>query len=144
MHRGAALTHSTVKSQHLNMAEYMMENVEDDHYLEDFFPKAIPHHLQPLIEYRIKLVMKGDSLFLPGETQVVNTSCLMKGKSRKKISMFLTQYENLPLSFESCGYIDRNYTGRVMIKLTNYSSKKIKLNSGCPIGYIVMQPYSME
>merc|ERR1712215_505946 len=55
-----------------------------------------------------------------------------------------TQYENLPLSFESCGYIDRNYTGRVMIKLTNYSSKKIKLNSGCPIGYIVMQPYSME
>ena len=110
MHRVATLTQSTLKFQHLNMAEYMMENVEDDHYLEDFFPKAIPQHLQPLIEYRIKLVMKADSLFLPGETQVVNTSCLMKGKSRKKISMFLTQYENLPLSFESGGYIDRNYT----------------------------------
>ena len=47
------------------MAEYMLETVEDDHHLEDFFP---------LIEYRIKLVMKTDVLFLPGETQIVNTS----------------------------------------------------------------------
>jgi len=50
MHRVATLTQSTLKFQHLNMAEYMMENVEDDHYLDDFFPKAIPHHLQPLID----------------------------------------------------------------------------------------------
>ena len=128
-----------------DMIEFgQIENVEDDYNLEDFFPNTISYKLQPLIEYRIKCIMKTDAHFLPGETQVVNTSCVMKGKSRKKISMFLTQYENLPLSFESCGYIDRNYTGRVMIKLTNYSSKKIKLNSGCPIGYIVMQPYTME
>ena len=60
------------------------EEIEDDHHLEDFFPKVIPYHLQPLIEYRIKLVIKTDSLFLPVETQVVNTSCLMKGKSRKQ------------------------------------------------------------
>ena len=129
----------------IDMIEFgQIENVEDDYNLEDFFPNTISYKLQPLIEYRIKCIMKTDAHFLPGETQVVNTSCVMKGKSRKKISMFLTQYENLPLSFESCGYIDRNYTGRVMIKLTNYSSKKIKLNSGCPIGYIVMQPYTME
>ena len=120
-----------------------MEEIEDDHHIEDFFPKVVPYHLQPLIEYRIKLLIKTDALFLPGETQVVNTSCLMKGKIRTKISMFLIQYENLPISFESAGYIDRNYTGRVMIKLTNYSSNKIKLNSGSPIGYIVMQPYSI-
>ena len=62
------------------MAEYMMENVEDDHYLEDFSPKATPHHLQPLIEYRIKLVMKADSLFLPGETQVVNYKLSNEGE----------------------------------------------------------------
>ena len=103
-----------------------MEEIEDDHHIEDFFPKVVPYHLQPLIEYRIKLLMKTDALFLPGETQVVNTSCLMKRKTRTKISMFLIQYENLAISFESAGYIDRNYTGRVVIKLTNYSSKKIK------------------
>ena len=84
--------------------------------------------------------MKTDSHFLPGETQVVNTSCLIKRKIRTKICMFLIQYENLPISFESGGYIDRNYTARVMIKLTNYSSKKVKLNSGSPIRYIVIQP----
>ena len=43
MHRVATLTQSTLKFQHLNMAEYMMENVEDDHHLEDFFPKAISY-----------------------------------------------------------------------------------------------------
>ena len=95
------------------------EEIEDDHHIEDFFPKVVPYHLLPLIEYRIKLLIKTDALFLPGETQVVNTSCLMKGKIRTKISMFLIQYENLPISFESAGYIDRNYTGRIVIKLTN-------------------------
>ena len=58
----------------------MMGTAEDDHNLEDFFPKAIQYHLQHLIEYRIKLVMKTDALLLPGETQVVNTSCLIKGE----------------------------------------------------------------
>ena len=39
-----------------------MEEIEDDHHLEDFFPKAVPYHLQPLIGYRIKLLMKTDAL----------------------------------------------------------------------------------
>ena len=85
--------------------------------------------------------MKTDALFLPGESQVVNTSCLINRKTRTKINMFLIKYENLPISFESGGYIDRNYTGRVIIKITNY---KIKLNSRSPIGYVAMQPYSIE
>ena len=58
--------------------------------------------------------------------------------------LFLLPYENLPLSFVSGGYIDRNFKGRILIKLTNYSTKKVKLNSGTCIGYIVMQPYSLE
>ena len=65
------------------MDEFMMGTAEDDHNLEDFFPTAIPHHIQH-IEYRIKLVIKTGTLFLPGETQVVNTSCLIQGKSHKK------------------------------------------------------------
>ena len=88
--------------------------------------------------------MKTDAHFLHGESQVVNTSCLINRKTRTKISMFLIKYENLPISFESGGYIDRNYTGRVVIKLTNYSSKKVKIISGSPIGYIVKHPYSIE
>ena len=60
-----------------------------------------------MIDYRVKLLLKNDTLLLAGETQAVNTSCLMKGKlkgSMSKFSMFLTTYENLPLSFESGGY----------------------------------------
>ena len=121
-----------------------IENVEDDYNLEDFFPNTISYKLQPLIEYRIKCIMKTGAHFLPGETQVLNTSCIMKGRRKFKLSMFLLPYENLPLSFESGGYIDRNFKGRVLIKLTNYSTKKVKVNSGTCIGYIVMQPYSLE
>ena len=127
-----------------NMAESMMQEVEEDHYLEDFFPKTIPYHLQPLIDHRIKLQIKSDSIVLPGETRVVNTTCVIKGKKRVKLSMFLTPQETLPLSFESGGYIDQKYAGRVMIKLTNYSNKKIYLNMGAFVGYIVIQPYSIE
>ena len=127
-----------------NMAESMMHEVEEDHYLEDFFPKAIPYHLQPLIGHRIKLQAKSDNVILPGETQVVNTSCLIKGKNRAKLSMFLTPHESLPLSFESGGYIDPKYAGRLMIRLTNYTNKKVHLNAGTSIGYIVVQPYSIE
>ena len=127
-----------------NMAESMMQEVEEDHYLEDFFPKAIPYHLQPLIDHRIKLQTKSDTIVLPGETRVVNTTCVIKGKKRAKLSMFLTPHESLPLSFESGGYIDQKYVGRVMIKLTNYGHKKIHLNAGAFVGYIVIQPYSIE
>ena len=126
------------------MAESMMQEVEEDHYLEDFFPKAIPYHLQPLIDHRIKLQAKSDTIVLPGETRVVNTTCVIKGKKRAKLSMFLTPHESLPLSFESGGYIDQKYAGRVIIKITNYANKKIYLNAGTSIGYIVVQPYSIE
>ena len=126
------------------MADSVMQEVEEDHYLEDFFPKTIPYHLQPLIDHRIKLQIKSDSIVLPGETRVVNTTCVIKGKKRVKLSMLLTPHESLPLSFESGGYIDQKYAGRVMIKLTKYSNKKIYLNMGAFVGYIVIQPYSIE
>ena len=100
--------------------------------------------LQPLIEYRIKLVLKNDTRFLAGETQLINTSCIIRRKSTPKLSMFLSPYENLTLSFESGGYISRRYSGRVMTKITNYSADSVKLNSGTPVGYIVMQPFSLN
>ena len=78
------------------------QGVEEDYYLDDFFPKSLPEHLHPFMEHRI-------ILFLHGETQIVNTTCVIKRKMKSKIgklSMHLVPYENLPLSFESCGYID--------------------------------------
>ena len=131
----------------MDMPEFeCVEDEEEDYNLEDSL-KFILYPLQPMVDYRIKLLLKNDTRLLAGETQVVNTSCLMKGKLKRslsKLSMFLTPYENLPLSFESGGYISRKYRVRIVIKLTNHSTNSIKLHSGTTVGYIVMQPYSME
>ena len=114
------------------MEEFMIGTAEDDNHLEDFLPKSLPEPLQPLIEYRIKLLMKTDLEKLKLWIQPV----WWRGQVIKNKHV-PHKYENIPISFESGGYIDRKYTGRVMIKLTNYSSKKVKLNSGSHIGYIL-------
>ena len=132
------------RHQRVNMSENMVTDVEEDHYLEQFFPKPVPYHLLPLIEHRIRLLCKSDVLINPGEVQVINTSCIIKGKSRKRLSMFLLPYESLPLSFESGGYIDQSYTGRLMVKVGNSTHKKIQLCAGTPVAYLTMAPYSIE
>ena len=53
---------------------------EEDYNLEDFFHKPLPYPINHLIEYRIKIILMNDAVFIPGETQVVNTSCTLKGK----------------------------------------------------------------
>ena len=119
--------------------------IEEEDTLQDFFPKTIPLHLQHLMEHRIKLILKEDTLFHGGEIKVVNTCCVLNRKIKGiKMSMFLIPQENNPLTFESGGYISSNYKGRVLVKPANYSSNTIKLQSGSPVGYIVMQPYSLE
>ena len=121
--------------------------VEEDYYLDDFFPKSLPEHLHPFMEHKIKLVMKEDILFLRGETQIVNTTCVIKRKMKSKIgklSMHLVPYENLPLGFESCGYIDQTFKGRIVVHLVNYSGDIRRFCSGTPVGYIVLQPFSVE
>ena len=43
---------------------------------------------------------------------------------RGNLSLYLVSSDTVPLSFESGGYIDGNFKGRVIVKLTNYSTKK--------------------
>ena len=124
----------------MEMSELM--EMEQDYNLQDFFPKTIPYHLQPLMEHRIKLLSKEDTVFYGGEIKLVDTCCVMNKKIKgTKLSMFLIPSENLPLIFESGGYISENFKGRIVLKLANYSSKIIQLQSGINLGYIVMQPY---
>ena len=116
---------------------------EEDYKLEEFFPKKIPYNLLPYIEHRVKLILKENTTFHGGDIKVVNTCCMLNGKGTK-LSMFLIPMENMPLDFQSGAYIASNYKGRVLVKLANYSAKSIKLQSGTPIGYIVLTPYSLE
>ena len=103
----------------MDMSELIQ--TEEDYTLQDFFPKRIPYHLQPLMEHRIKLLSKEDTTFDGGDIKVVNTCCILNGKLKgTKLSMFLIPMENMPLDFQSGGYIASNYKGRVLVKLANY------------------------
>ena len=116
---------------------------EEDYDLQDFFPTRIPYNLAPLIEFRVKLLSKENTTFHGGDIKVINTCCILNGKLKGiKLSMFLIPIENTPLDFQSSGYISSNYKGRVLVKLANYSS--IRLRSGTPIAYIVLTPYSLD
>ena len=126
----------------MEMSELM--EMEQDYNLQDFFPKTIPYHLQPLMEHRIKLLSKEDTVFFGGEIKLVDTCCVLNKKIKgTKLSMFLIPCENMPLVFESAGYISESFRGRILLKLTNYSSNTIKLLSGSSIGYLALQPHSL-
>ena len=63
---------------------------EDDCDLLQFFPKTIPYNLQPLMEHRIKLLSKEDTVFYGGEIKLVDTCCVLSKKIKgTKLSMYL-------------------------------------------------------
>ena len=68
----------------MNMNELALP--EDDHDLQDYFPKPVPYHLQSQIEYRVKLILKENTTFYGGEMKVVNTSMKISGKLKGKNS----------------------------------------------------------
>ena len=135
------------KSFDMNISD-LHENIEDDYYISSFFPVEVQYHLQPLIEHRIKLVLKQTVIFHSGESQNVETSCILdnrKTKNRKtKFSLTLKQYEHLPVTFESGGSISSRFKGRIKVKLTNYSCQTMKMFAGSTVGYIVVQPFSLK
>ena len=119
------------------------ENIEDDYYLSSFFPIEVSYHLQPLIEHRIKLVLKQTVTFHAGESQNVETCCIVD-KNLTKLSLTLKSYEHLPVTFESEGSINSKFKGRIKVNLTNFSCQTMKMLAGSTVGYIVLQPFSLK
>ena len=62
---------------------------EEDYNLHEFFPKKIPYHLQPLLELRIKLILKENTTLRGGDIKVVNT-CLIIGSEIKETRVIPT------------------------------------------------------
>ena len=110
---------------------YLQENIEDDYYISSFFPVEVQYNLQPLIEHRIKLVLKHSVIFHAGESQNLETSCILDIK-QTKLSLSLKSFEHLPVTFESEGSISSQYKERIKVQLTNYcqnpNSTKTQLN----------------
>ncbi len=119
----------------------LSENMEDDYYLSSFFPAKVETHLQPLIEHRVKLLLKHSIVFHAGESHNVETSCIL---DHTNLSLTLKSYEHLPVTFESEGSIKTRFKGRIKVNLTNYTCQPIRMSVGCVVGYIVLQPFSLK
>ena len=123
----------------------LRENIEEDYYISSFFSVEVQHHLQHLVEHRIKLILKQTVIFHAGESQNVETSFILDDrKTRTRLCLTLKPYERLPVTFESGGSISSQFKGRIKVKLTNYSCENIKMIAGSTVGYIVLQPFSLK
>jgi dUTPase len=88
-------------------------------------------------------VLKQTVIFHSGESQNVETSCILDNR-KTKLSLTLKQYEHLPITFESEGIINSKFKGRIKVKLTNYSCQTMKMFAGSTVGYIVLHPFSLK
>ena len=114
-----------------------------DYKISSEFPKIPEENLRHLIDYRIKLLLKDDLLLEPSDSQLVATCCKISCKS-PTLSMHLKGYENLPVTFESDGFVSPKYNGTVYVKLSNFTNNQVKLPSGAILGYLILQPYSLS
>ena len=75
----------------VDTVEYnLSEEEQEDYQLEEFFQKTIRAQLHPLIEHRVKLVLKESTFIQQGESQVLNTTCILKSKMKIKHGKFAT------------------------------------------------------
>ena len=66
---------------------HLHENIEDDYYISSFFPADVQQHLRPLVEHRIKLILKQTVTFHAGDSQNVETSCILDDR-KTRIKLF--------------------------------------------------------
>ena len=107
-----------------------MEEVKDDYEISSSFPIMVEYHLIPMIEYRIQLLLKNKISTRPGETQLVQTACLVD----KKLKIWASIW-NLMNNYQS--YL--KFKGRINVKLTYSSPKIVRLSSSTIVGYLTLQ-----
>ena len=126
----------------MDIDEVCFERSEtEDYNLEDLVipPDPITKHL---IEYRVKVLLKGDIIIYPGEEILVETACIIQ-KGVEGYCLHIMKNEKIPLTLLSDGYISELFTGRIAVKVGNYKSEKIKLSCGTEIAYIILNTFSL-
>ena len=130
----------------VDMVEFQrLLNFEEDdleYEISSTFPAEPEYHLRHLIDYRIKLLLKNDIILEPSESKLVVSSCKIPQK-HPQLSMHLKGYENLPVAFESEGFISPKFFGVIRVKLGNYTNSTVTLPSGMIVGYVILQPFAL-
>ena len=114
----------------------------EDYNLEDLVkpPDPISKHL---IEYRVKVLLKRDILICPGEEVLVESACIIR-KGVVDYCLHIMKNEKIPLTLLSEGYISELFSGRIVVKLANYKSERIKLSCGTEVAYIILNTFSLN
>ena len=118
------------------------ENFDNDYEINSVFPVEVQYHLRHLIEYRIRLLLKERVVIESGECKLVETACILH-KRLSNLSIHLKGNKELPLAFESDGYISPRFKGRLSVKLTNYTKSQIHLYEAMTVGYCILQPFAL-
>ena len=114
----------------------------EDYNLEDLVkpPDPISKHL---IEYRVKVLLKRDILICPGEEVLAESACIIQ-KGIVDYCLHIMKNEKIPLILLSEGYISELFSGRIVVKLANYKSERIKLSCGTEVAYIILNTFSLN
>ena len=114
----------------------------EDYNLEDLVkpPDPISKHL---IEYRVKVLLKRDILICPGEEVLVESACIIE-KGIVDYCLHIMKNEKIPLTLLSEGYISELFSGRIVVKLANYKSERIKLSCGTEVAYMIVNTFSLN
>ena len=127
----------------MDIDEVCFERSEtEDYNLEDLVtpPDPISKHL---IEYRVKVLLKRDILICPGEEVLVESACIIQ-KGIVDYCLHIMKNEKIPLTLLSEGYISELFSGRIVVKLANYKSERIKLRGGTEVAYIILNTFSLN
>ena len=127
----------------MDIDEVCFERSEtEDYNLEDLVtpPDPISKHL---IEYRVKVLLKRDILICPGEEVLVESACIIQ-KGIVDYCLHIMKNEKIPLILLSEGYISELFSGRIVVKLANYKSERIKLRGGTEVAYIILNTFSLN
>ena len=127
----------------MDIDEVCFERSEtEDYNLEDLVtpPDPISKHL---IEYRVKVLLKRDILICPGEEVLVESACIIR-KGVVDYCLHIMKNEKIPLILLSEGYISELFSGRIVVKLANYKSERIKLSCGTEVAYIILNTFSLN
>ena len=127
----------------MDIDEVCFERSEtEDYNLEDLVtpPDPISKHL---IEYRVKVLLKRDILICPGEEVLVESACIIQ-KGIVDYCLHIMKIEKIPLILLSEGYISELFSGRIVVKLANYKSERIKLRGGTEVAYIILNTFSLN
>ena len=127
----------------MDIDEVCFERSEtEDYNLEDLVtpPDPISKHS---IEYRVKVLLKRDILICPGEEVLAESACIIQ-KGIVDYCLHIMRNEKIPLILLSEGYISELFSGRIVVKLANYKSERIKLRGGTEVAYIILNTFSLN